>query len=205
LQVSLAPTSVSLVIAARSGMTRQLYERAHLSEDKVLRVKGFLEGPYAGHDSMVSYGTVVMFAGGAGITHHLVQIRHLLAGAQSQTVATRKIVLVWSVKDTDAMEWVKPWMNEILHMEARREVLSIRVHVSKPLRPINAKKNKPTLQCIKGRADPGAILDEVIPKRIGAMMVSVCGPGALADDVRVAVRARQHLASLEINEESFTW
>ena len=200
-----APTSVSLVMVARTGMTKKLYEQARAAPGNQLKIRGFLEGPYAGHDSLVSYGTVVMFAGGGGITHHLIQIRHLLAGARAQTVATRRIVLVWSIRDVECMEWVKPWMNEILHMEGRREVLMIRVQVSKPSRRIVHDKNKPTMQILQGRCDPGAVLDEILPTRIGATMVSVCGPGALADEVRAAVRARIHLGNLELNEESFTW
>ena len=200
-----APTRVSLVMVARTGMTKQLYDRARAAPGSQLKVTGFLEGPYAGHDSLVSYGTVVMFAGGGGITHHLIQIRHLLAGARAQTVATRRIVLVWSVRDVECMEWVKPWMNEILHMEGRREVLMIRVHVSKPSKLIDQSKSKPTMQIIQGRVDPGAVLDEMLPTRIGAAMVSVCGPGALADEVRAAVRERIHQGNLELNEESFTW
>lgn len=205
LAVNKEPTRVSLVVCARSGMTKTLYDRAFAAESKQLQLTGFLEGPYAGHDSMISYGTVVMFAGGGGITHHLIQIRQLLKGARSQTVATRKIVLVWSIRDTDAMEWVKPWMTEILNMEGRREVLSIRVYASRPTRAINQKKNKATMQVLKGRADPLAILQEVIPQRIGAMMVSVCGPGALADEVRAAVRGNLDVARMDFNEESFTW
>lgn len=203
--VSKAPTSVSVIMVARTGMTRQLYQTARHSPNAKLYLNGFLEGPYAGHDSLESYGTVVMFAGGGGITHHLVQIRHLLAGAQAQTLATRKIVLVWSIRDIEPMEWVKPWMTEILHMEGRREVLKIMVYVSRPTHRINPKKSKPTVQLIEGRADPGAILDTVIPSRIGATMVSVCGPGALADEVRAAVRTRMHKANMDMNEESFTW
>ena len=200
-----ALTSISLIVCARSGMTKKLYEQARYAEGHKLFIRGFLEGPYAGHDAMVSYGTVVMFAGGGGITHHLIQIRHLLLGARAQTVATRKIVLVWSVRDVDAMEWVKPWMTEILAMEGRREVLSIRVYASKPSVPINPKRAKPTMQVIEGRVNPADVLDEVIPKRIGATMVSVCGPGALADEVRCAVRARMPQANLDMNEESFSW
>ena len=199
------PTTVSLVMIARTGMTKQLYGKARAAPGSKFRITGFLEGPYAGHDSMVSYGTVVMFAGGAGITHHLIQIRHLLAGARAQTVATRRIVLVWSIRDVECMEWVKSWMNEILHMEGRRDVLMIRVHVTKPSKRIDHTKSKPTMQIIQGRADPGAVLDEILPTRIGAVMTSVCGPGALADEVRAAVRARIHRGNLELNEESFTW
>ncbi|KAK4942581.1 hypothetical protein LTR10_017710 [Elasticomyces elasticus] len=202
---SRAPTTVSLVMVARTGMTRQLYNAAKGQVGGKLHLRGFLEGPYAGHESLTSYGTVVMFAGGGGITHHLVQIRHLLAGAQLQTVATRKIVLIWSIRDTVAMEWVKPWMTEILHMEGRREILKIVVYASRPNQPINVSKNKSTMQIVEGRVDPGTVLDEVICTRIGAMMVSVCGPGALADEVRAAVRSRIHLANVDMNEESFTW
>lgn len=205
LSPSKAPTSVSLIMAARTGMTRKLYQAARASPNDKLCLKGFLEGPYAGHDSLVSYGTVVMFAGGAGIMHHLVQVRHLLAGAATQTVATRKIVLVWSIRDTEWMEWVKPWMTEILHMERRREVLKILVYVSRPTRPINTKKNKETMALVQGRVDPAAVLDGVLPKRVGAVMVSVCGPGGLADEVRAEVRKRMDTANLELNEESFTW
>jgi hypothetical protein len=200
-----APTSVSLIMVAREGMTKRLYDKARAAPEGYLQLRGFLEGPYAGHDSLVSYGTVVMFAGGGGITHHLIQIRHLLAGARAHTVATRRIVLVWSIKDVESMEWVKPWMNEILHMEGRREVLMIKVHVSKPSDRINRTRSKPTMQIVQGRCDPGAVLDEILPTRIGATMVSVCGPGALADEVRAAVRSRIHRGNIELNEESFTW
>jgi hypothetical protein len=199
------PTSVSMIMVARTGMTRQIYNKARSSAGYKFNTRAALEGPYAGHDSMVSYGTVIMFAGGGGITHHLIQIRHLLAGARAETCATRRIVLVWSIKDVECMEWVKAWMNEILHMEGRREVLMIKVHVSKPSARVDASKSKPTLQIIQGRVNPGAVLDEVLPTRVGATMVSVCGPGALADEVRAAVRERNHLANLELNEESFTW
>ena len=205
LVASKAPTTVSLIVCARSGMTKKLYEKAREAENNKLFLSGFIEGPYSGHDSMVSYGTVIMFAGGGGITHHLIQIRHLLLGAKAQTVATRKIVLVWSIRDVDAMEWVKPWMNEILAMEGRRDVLSIRVYASKPSVPINTSKAKPTMQIIEGRCDPGAVLDEIIPQRVGATMVSVCGPGALADSVRHETRRFLQTANIVLNEESFTW
>lgn len=205
--LSRSPTSVSLIMVARTGMTRKLYDAARAAPTHTLQLRGFLEGPYAGHDSLVSYGTVVMFAGGGGITHHLIQIRHLLAGARAQTVAARRVVLIWSVRDVAAMEWVKPWMNEILHMEGRRDVLTIRVHVSQPSARIDRSKSKakPTMQVIQGRADPAAVLDEFLPTRVGATMVSVCGPGALADEVRAAVRARIDVANIELNEESFSW
>ena len=200
-----APTSVSQVMVARTGMTRKLYERARAAPGNQLKIRGFLEGPYAGHDSLVSYGTVVMFAGGGGITHHLIQIRHLLAGALAQTVATRRIVLVWSIRDVECMEWVKPWMNEILHMEGRRDVLMIRVHVSKPSRRIDPSKSKPTMQIVQGRCDPGSCAGRDYSDENWSYHGQCLWAGALADEVRAAVRSRSDQGNLELNEESFTW
>lgn len=204
---SKAPTTLSLITAARTGMTRVLYEKAKASKSRTINMRGFIEGPYAGHDSLGSFGTVVMFAGGAGITHHLVQIRHLIASANARTVATRKIVLVWSVRDLAALTWVSPWMDEILKMPGRKGVLSMNLFVTKPRGPADYQSPSRSIRLTGGRCDPGKILDEVLcpSERVGAAMVSVCGPGAFADEVRSAVRERLHWGCIDMNEESFTW
>lgn len=200
-----APTSISLVVVARTGMTRQLYDRAMRSTFGVIRLSGFVEGPYAGHDSLASYGTVLLFAGGAGITHHLIQIRHLVACAQARTVATRRVVLAWSVRDVEMLAWVRPWMDEILRMEGRREVLKMVLFVTQPRRPSEIVSPSPRVQLVVGRCQPGAMVDQELPTRVGAMVVSVCGPGAFADDVRAAVRQRLDRGCIDLVEEAFTW
>ena len=198
-------TTLSLVMVARTGMTRKLYEKAMLAKDRKLKMSGYVEGPYAGHDDLSSYGTVVLFAGGAGITHHLIQIRHLIAASQARTVATRRVVLAWSVRDIESLSWVRSWMDEILHMEGRREILRMLLFVTRPRGTIDLVSPSRSVKLISGRCHPCTVLDEEIPKRIGAMAVSVCGPGVFADEVRHAVRARVHLGCIDLNEESFTW
>lgn len=198
------PTSLSLIVAARSGMTRQIYEEARLQPRGIIETAGLIEGPYAGHASLGSYGTVIMFAGGAGITHHLIQIRHLLASAHANTVATRKIVLVWTVKDTDAFSWIREWMNEIMDMPGRRDMLKVLLYVTRGKKASFTSQNG-TLQSYAGRCSPGAVLDKELPSRVGATMVTVCGPGAFADEVRAAVRERLEYATIDMDEESFTW
>lgn len=198
-------TTVSLIMSARTGMTRKLYSRASASTNSTYHTSGYLEGPYSGHDSLNSYGTVVLFAGGVGITHHLLTIRHLLASSRHGTVATRKIVLVWSVRTVEQLSWVRPWMDEILAMEGRREVLKIFLFVTKPKSPREVVSPSTTVQMYPGRCRPNVILDDEIPSRVGAMAVSVCGPGAFADEVRQAVRDRMHWGSLDFIEEAFSW
>jgi predicted ferric reductase len=199
------PTTVSLIMVARAGMTLTLYRRAMSSPSHTLNLSGYIEGPYAGHDSLASYGTAILFAGGAGITHHLVQIRHLISSASARTVATRKVILVWSVRNVEMLTWVRPWMDEILHMPGRREVLTMALYVTKPRDGKDLVSPSSTVRLYPGRCRPGAVLDDELPGRVGATAVSVCGPGAFADDVRAAVRERMHWGSLDFFEESFTW
>ena len=205
LDPSKGPTSISLIMAARTGMTRKIYQSALASRSHVLHLSGFVEGPYAGHDSLSSYGTVILFAGGAGITHHLVQIRHLIASARACTVATRRVVLVWSVRNVEMLSWVRPWMDEILQMEGRREVLKVELFVTKPRNPKDMISPSTTVKLYPGRCRPSVVLDDELPNRVGATAVSVCGPGAFADEVRAAVRERLHWGSLDFIEEAFTW
>ena len=49
------------------------------------------------------------------------------------------------------------------------------------------------------------ILRNEVKEQAGAMCVTVCGPGGLQDDVRVAVRDVQEHGVVDLIEESFTW
>jgi Ferric reductase like transmembrane component/Ferric reductase NAD binding domain/FAD-binding domain len=204
-KASEAPTSISLIVAARAGMTRKLYNQALNADAGFLKMSAYVEGPYAGHEKFDSYGTVFMFAGGAGITHHLIQVRYLLSGAHAKTVATRKITLVWTVRDSAQFSWVRPWMDEIMVMPGRREMLQILLYVTKPRNEADFESPHGTIRIFAGRCDPGAVLDDELPGRVGATMVSVCGPGAFADEVRAATRARMGTCCIDFNEEAFTW
>ncbi|KAI9668664.1 MAG: hypothetical protein M1831_001103 [Alyxoria varia] len=199
-------TSISMITRARTGFTRQLYEAAEKCPNGVLTTKGAIEGPYGGHESLDSYGTVLLFAGGVGITHQLSYIRHLVAGCAEGTVAAKKIILVWTVPNTEALEWVRPWMDEILKMPGRRDVLRIMLFVTKPKSMQEVvMSGTGTVQMFPGRCNPQTILDKEFVERIGAMAVTVCGPGGLADSVRHAARRRTTLGSLDFIEEAFTY
>lgn len=198
-------TTVSLVIHKRTGMTAKLYDRAAAAPNGKLLLKGVVEGPYGSLESLHSYGTVVLFAGGIGITHQVPHVRDLIAGYSERTVATRKIVLVWTVRTTEHLEWVRPWMDVILQMPGRREILKILLFVTKPKSPREVISPSATVQMFPGRPEAQVILDKEIEERIGAMAVTVCGPGSLADSVRQAARSRVDVASLDFIEESFTW
>ncbi|QVM08073.1 hypothetical protein D8B26_002771 [Coccidioides posadasii str. Silveira] len=178
------PTRVTLIMAARTGMTRKLYNAALASPNLTLETSGFIEGPYNSRpsSSFGSYGTVVLFSGGAGITHHLLQVKHLLEAAEAGTVATRKIYLVWGVRTTEHLSWVRGFMDSILHQPNRRDILITKLFISKPKSTREITSPSTTLQMFPGRCRPNIVLDEAMESRVGATVVSVCGPGSFADE-----------------------
>ena len=203
-----APTvsNISLIIAKRTGMTATLFNKARASPNGVLRTYGLVEGPYGGTDRLHSYGTVILFAAGVGITHQIGHVRDLLLRHRAGTVATQKVVLCWSVKNTETLEWIRPWMDEILQMGNRKQVLRVLLFVTQPRSAREVVSRSETVQMFPGRCNPGVILGKELASRVGATAVTVCGPGAFADEVRGAVRrVIGDGATVDFVEESFTW
>jgi NAD(P)H-flavin reductase len=203
--LSMRKTSMSFVIRARTGMTNTLYQRAAASPEGRLITTCFVEGPYGGEHRLHSYGTVMLFAGGVGISHAVPHVRDLVAGFANGTVATRKVVLVWVIQSPEHLEWIRPWMTEILAMDRRREVLRIMLFVSRPRSTKEIHSPSSTVQMFPGRPNIETLLTMEMEQQVGALGVSVCGPGALTDEVRQAVRRRQYHGTIDYDEEAFSW
>jgi hypothetical protein len=62
-----------------------------------------------------------------------------------------------------------------------------------------------TVQMFPGRPNIDTLLGIEMENQVGTLGVSVCGPGALSDDVRSAVRNRQYQGAIDFVEESFSW
>ncbi|KAL2180791.1 ferric reductase like transmembrane component-domain-containing protein [Thermothelomyces heterothallicus CBS 202.75] len=200
-------TTVSFIIGAHSGFTRKLYDKALQGpQGRAISMRAAFEGPYALGFSMDSYGHCVLFAGATGITHQISYLRHLIDGYNAGTVATRRITLVWIVRDYELLEWARPYMDHILKLPNRRDVLQIRLFITRPRTPSQVVSSSTTVQMFPGRPNIPMLLAKEVGEQMGAMCVSVCGPGGLADDVRDAVRKVQaHGTVVDFVEESFTW
>jgi predicted ferric reductase len=215
-------STVSLVCRARTGFTRQMWEKVRAVEGGAVETWGYVEGFYGGHDNLASYGDVVLFAGGIGITHQIMFCKQLVEGYNAGTVACRRVTLVWSVPTKDCLDWVAPWMNEILNMPNRRILVDIKIYVTRQpvlsrvrgmegqphssgahLKEISSRSGK--VQMRAERCPVDQILTEVIQSRKGAVAVTVCGPGAFADSVRNAVRWRVDKGVIDFIEEAFTY
>ena len=247
-------TLVSCVMATRTGMTRSLYQAAHASSTNSITLRAFIEGPYYGSSSglasLRSYGTVLLFAGGVGITNQISHVRDLRRGFEAGLCATQKVVLVWSVRSFEQLEWVRGWMEELvdddkndgghgncgkhLHpnqgpyhrkQQHKQQIFKILPYVTQrqppTLPPIDHNREDSKLAAVsqeviqspyylhhkihRGRPNIQAIVENEFEDRIGAMSIGVCGPGALADDVRCATRKVMGRGNVGFWEEAFTW
>ena len=199
--------SFSLVVKKHDGFTKRLYELASRQPEGLpLTINALVEGPYGHAKSFNSYGTVLLFASGVGITHQMPYVRDLVQGYAEGTVATKRIVLVWVVQDTQCLEWVRPWMHEILGMDKRREILRIQLYITRATLRQEIKSPSETVKMSRGRPDVKSIAMAAARERVGCMGVAVCAGGGLADEVRRASRyvVGQGVA-LDLVEEGFGW
>lgn len=197
--------NISLLVRRRTGMTDKLFQRASNAIGSRVTLRAFAEGPYGNIHSMDSYGTVMLFAGGVGITHHIPFVRHLVAGFAEGTVATRRLTLVWIIQSPEHLEWIRPWMTSILAMDRRREVLRIMLFVTRPRNTKEIQSPSATVQMFPGRPNIDTLVDMETESQVGAMGVLVCGNGSLSDDVRKVCRKRQSRSNIDYVEESFSW
>jgi predicted ferric reductase len=199
-------TEVSFIIGAQTGFTKELFDMAQKNPHGVW-LRAALEGPYAGHHSLDSYGHLLLFAGATGITHQMSYLEHHVQGYIRGSVATRRITVVWVIREFECMPWVEPWMNQVLRLQGEKnlKLLKFMVFVTRPVNPRELTASSSCVEMFPGRPDIPLLVSREAERQVGAMAVTVCGPGALADDVRSAVRQVQGENVIDFIEESFTW
>lgn len=198
-------TTFSFVVRRRAGFTNSLFKKAEKSPNGRISLRAFVEGPYGMTKSLDSYGTVMLFANGVGITHQVPFIRDLISGFATGTVALRRLCLVWVIQSPEHLEWIRPWMTTILAMEKRRDILRVQLFVTRPRSTKEIHSPSATVQMFPGKPNVDTLVQMECDHRIGAMAVSVCGTGGFNDDVRMAVRKRQGEANIDFLEENFSW
>jgi len=96
-------------------------------------------------------------------------------------------------------------MDEVLQMPGRREILNIKLFITRPKSSSELHSPSTTVRMLPGRPNVSQIVKSEVMQQIGAMAVTVCGPGGFADNVREAVREVQEDGVVDFIEESFTW
>ncbi|KAJ7153935.1 ferric reductase like transmembrane component-domain-containing protein [Mycena crocata] len=184
-----------------------------------MNVKIAVEGPYGGPGFTMfnSYSAAVFVAGGTGITFALSAIQELIQHDMKGESRVRVIKLIWVVPD--AGTWV-PLIPQFIAMiqQTTTTYLSIFVHYTKAVlgnMPIN-KGGHPGLTLNPGRPRLIDAMESTILRAINGardrcgLIVGVCGPVGLADDVSRAVGLvdpvrLEQIGGIEIHDEAFDW
>ena len=98
---------MTLVFRPFGGFTRKVLNSG-IERGPQATYRAFLDGPYGGmRRDLASFDTVVLFAGGSGITAIVSQLLDLIKKMRDGKALTKKVEVVWALKRPDTMEWFK--------------------------------------------------------------------------------------------------
>ena len=94
-----------LVFRPYGGFTRKVLETA-IEKGPFHTYRAFLDGPYGGmRRELAAFDTCILIAGGSGITSLMSQLLNLIKRMRDGKAITKKIVVVWSLRRLEAMDW----------------------------------------------------------------------------------------------------
>lgn len=228
-----------VLIAKKAGTwTRRLYEMSDaggLMEGGLGQsVKVMIEGPYGGpgHTIFTSFSAAVFVVGGSGITFALSLMQDLIRQDLRGLSRVKIIELIWVLPDVGAVDAFLPVFTSMIQDSVYTPV-HISVHYTRaaPL-PTSAKAGRPArpvrlpahlgITMTAGRPRIQSVLDTAIGRavslgagakdtqRISGVVVGVCGPASLGDDVSAAISRvdparRDQVGGIEVYEEVFGW
>lgn len=98
---------MTLVFRPFGGFTRKVLNTA-LEKGPQSTYRAFIDGPYGGMQrDLASFDTVVLLAGGSGITAIVSQLLDLIKKMRDGKAVTKRVEVVWALKRPDTMEWFK--------------------------------------------------------------------------------------------------
>ncbi|KAG6835709.1 hypothetical protein H0H93_015457 [Arthromyces matolae] len=105
--------TLTFIIRVRSGFTRRLLSRA---SDKAPGLQVFLDGPYGSPPSLRGFNTVVLIAGGSGVTFTLPLLLDVIRHAKEGTTDCTRLSFIWALRDNNInwiMDTLRPAMTNI--------------------------------------------------------------------------------------------
>ena len=96
-----------LVFRPFSGFTRKVVNAA-IRNGPYQTYRAFLDGPYGGMQrELTSFDTVVLVAGGSGITAIISHLLLLIKKMRDGTAVTKQVHVIWALKRPETAEWFK--------------------------------------------------------------------------------------------------
>ncbi|KAF2152723.1 hypothetical protein K461DRAFT_294366 [Myriangium duriaei CBS 260.36] len=121
---------ISLLVRSQAGFTRKL--STYLTTHPDAQLEGWIEGPYGGHgqDIGLTYDSVVLVAGGGGISAVLPCLEDLAFRMnETRQLRTTTVWLFWSVRRAESIQWIKDALGA-LNLRSFEQRLKVFVHVT---------------------------------------------------------------------------
>ncbi|KAL1942478.1 hypothetical protein VTO73DRAFT_6080 [Trametes versicolor] len=207
-----APESEELqfMINVREGFTKRLAQVAEMGQ----RVKVFVDGPYGFSPDLSGDDTVVLVAGGSGISLVLSMFLDLVSDVQNGISRCRRVVFIWSIRDPAQLDWIADPMGKALELAPEQLDVSVRIFMTgrgrlldpTPLMdgdggstsayemmPPAMEIRRPLLsfaavQVAQCRPELNKLLKDEVSATAGRISVTVCGGQAIAKSCRDALR-----------------
>ena len=98
---------MTLVFRPFGGFTRKVLDTA-VKNGPMKTYRAFIDGPYGGmRRELASFDTVILFAGGSGITAIVSHLLDLIKKMRDGKAVCKRVHLVWALKRPETMEWFK--------------------------------------------------------------------------------------------------
>ncbi|KAI5804532.1 ferric reductase NAD binding domain-containing protein [Geopyxis carbonaria] len=137
-----------VVFKPHAGFTRKVYNLAKNNPDT--SVRAYLDGPYGGLSrKLESFETVLLIAGGSGITPIIGHLAELAKKIRRKEAVTRDVRIIWTVKRFESLEWFKDAISQIARTMPRNSLLvqyfvTQETPVALPAFPISATREWPS-------------------------------------------------------------
>lgn len=165
-------------------------------------VSVIIEGPYGGPGPCIfaSFTSSVIVTGGSGVTFATSAVEELIVQAEQGNAKTRSVDLVWVVQEHKSAAPLLPEFAALLSRASTIHTLALRVKIhytraSESL-PSNISElvGHDLISFVAGRPDITQTVSEAVRRTAvggtaGGVVVGVCGPQALVEDVWRAERA----------------
>ncbi|KAK5636165.1 hypothetical protein RRF57_011877 [Xylaria bambusicola] len=97
----------TVVFKPYGGFTRRVLETA-IEKGPLHTYRAYLDGPYGGmRRELAAFDTCILIAGGSGVTAVMSQLLNLIKRMRDGKAITKKVVVVWSLKRLEAMDWFR--------------------------------------------------------------------------------------------------
>lgn len=98
---------MTLVFRPFGGFTRKVLNAA-MERGPYKTYRAFIDGPYGGMQrDLAAFDTVVLFAGGSGITAIVSQLLDLIKKMRDGKAVTKSVHVIWALKRPETLEWFK--------------------------------------------------------------------------------------------------